>query len=133
MTRVEYLDLTKFLRIGRKVKLELFGPNKTILFIITSISPESTEENIKWVISAEDYASYIFNKNNIGLHLDTIEDEDFNEWFEEKTNRTITVDNAKNPFNLWREFISNFSIFKWKFTRRKDWLYLYDRRKRTYY
>jgi hypothetical protein len=45
--------------------------------VITSYSPVIGTENLVYNIECQDYASYVFARNNAGLTLDTIEDEDF--------------------------------------------------------
>jgi len=72
------LDLTGFLRIGRVLKLECenHDGNNYIDFIITSISPVGKTDNIVYEVSAQDYASFRFSRNNIGLTFDSIEDEE---------------------------------------------------------
>jgi hypothetical protein len=45
--------------------------------IISSFNVNIGPENNIFDITAQDYASYAFSKNNAGLTLNTIEDEDF--------------------------------------------------------
>jgi hypothetical protein len=45
--------------------------------VITSYSPVIGSENLVYNIECQDYASYVFARNNVGLTLDTIDDEDF--------------------------------------------------------
>ncbi len=82
------LSLINILRIGRKLKLECENHSGTnyIDLIITSISPVGKPSNIIYNINAIDYFSYIFSKNNVGLTLDTIEDED---WLEQNLDSNI--------------------------------------------
>lgn len=82
----ETFNLKDYLKIGRKIKLELLDSEdsvyETIYLIISSISPEGHSDNIAWNISATDLFSFIFSKNNTELVLDTIESESFLEWME---------------------------------------------------
>lgn len=75
------------LKIGRKLKLYLGDSQSPIWLIITSISPENQLHNIVYNISAQDYASYYFSRNGIGLEFSSFEDEDF---LEEGISSTIT-------------------------------------------
>jgi hypothetical protein len=45
--------------------------------VITSYTPVVGSENSIFRIKAQDYASYNFTRNNAGLNLDTIEDDEF--------------------------------------------------------
>lgn len=60
--------------------------------VISSISPVIGPSNLVFNVEAQDYASYVFSKNNAGLSLDTIDSEDFLEWLEilDEENSTIT-------------------------------------------
>lgn len=53
------------------------------------------EKNILEV-TAQDYASYAFSKNNAGLTLNTFEDEDFLDWLELQESSTTTISNIAN-------------------------------------
>ncbi|MFW6311833.1 MAG: hypothetical protein ACOC1K_06320 [Nanoarchaeota archaeon] len=74
----EEINFTKVLKIGRKIRLEYeeFEGDNYIDLVITSFSPESTEDNIKYNYTCQDLVSFKFSKNNIGLNLSTIEDEE---------------------------------------------------------
>lgn len=90
-TLPENFDFLKYLRIGRKLLLELYNnendtiPYKKIDFIITSIAPVGSSKNIVWEVTSQDYASVVFSKNNVELALNTFEDEEWLDWIEEKT------------------------------------------------
>ena len=71
------IQIEKLIAIGRPLWLHLTNPNRSIRMVITSFSPVIGSENIIYEIEAQDYASHTFSKNNAGLTLDTIEDEDF--------------------------------------------------------
>jgi hypothetical protein len=45
--------------------------------VITSFNVVIAPENNIFEINAQDYASYVFSRNNAGLTLNTFEDEDF--------------------------------------------------------
>jgi hypothetical protein len=53
--------------------------------VISSFSPVIGPKNVIYNIEAQDYASYSFAKNNVGLTLDTISDEDFNDWMDQRS------------------------------------------------
>jgi hypothetical protein len=95
----------KHLKVGAKLKLEY--ENNTgddyVDFIITSISPEGRKENIKYNISATDYATFIFSRNNIGLNIDTMDSIEWTEQLEsELTNQVYSSTTARtsNTINL---------------------------------
>lgn len=74
------INLFNILRTGRKLKLilnENQSDEKIILFIISEISPETNSDNTIFRITAEDYASYIFTRNNSDLEFDSFESDDF--------------------------------------------------------
>jgi hypothetical protein len=75
----EYQDINfaKLIAIGRPLWLQLYEPRRSIRMVITSYSPVIGSENIIYEIEAQDYASYTFSRNNAGLTLDTIDDEEF--------------------------------------------------------
>jgi hypothetical protein len=91
------------------LKLELFGPNKSILLVIDSITPTPYNENFIWSITAQDYARVIFSKNNVGLFLNTM-DEDFLNWFDNLTEVEFISSQNQNQFIL-TEFISTISLY----------------------
>lgn len=91
ITRDDSFNLNDIFRIGRKLKLECENHegDNYIDLVISSISPEGNSDNIIYNITATDYVSYIFSKNNIGLTFDTLTDE---EWI------NLEVDN--NIYNI---------------------------------
>src|SRR5690554_693733 len=70
-------NLSKYFKIGRKLKLYIDNREKYILLIITSITPEGSAQNTIYNISASDYASYIFARNKVRLNFNSFEDQDF--------------------------------------------------------
>lgn len=90
------VDLIKYLRIGRILELELESPDKTVWFVITSIAPEGHPDKIVWAVTAEDYASVVWSKNNIGLELNTFGDEYFLDWLKENGKEKHTVEDIVN-------------------------------------
>jgi len=72
------VNLYDFLKIGRRIRLEYdeHSGNQYVDFIITSISPVRTSDNISYNFTCEDYVSFKFARNNIGLNLNTFEDEE---------------------------------------------------------
>jgi hypothetical protein len=71
------IQIEKLIAIGRPLWLHLKDPDRSIRMVITSFSPVIASENAIYEIQAQDYASHAFARNNAGLILDTIEDEDF--------------------------------------------------------
>lgn len=72
------LTIGSKLKIGQKIKLILWNENDNpIYFIITSISPVVGTDNNIYVVECQDYASYVFSRNNVGLTFDSFEDEEF--------------------------------------------------------
>jgi hypothetical protein len=97
--RNKEINLGNLIAIGRPLWLYLYNPDKAIRMVITSYTPVVGSENSIFRIKAQDYASYNFTRNNAGLNLDTIEDEEFLDWLEQnfsindrKTN-TINIGN----------------------------------------
>ena len=97
--RNKEINLGNLIAIGRPLWLYLYNPNKAIRMVITSYTPVVGSENSIFRIKAQDYASYNFTRNNAGLNLDTIEDDEFLDWLEQnfsindrKTN-TINIGN----------------------------------------
>lgn len=104
----ETFNLKDYLKIGRKIKLELLDSEDlvydTIYLIISSISPEGHSDNIAWNISATDLFSFIFSKNNTELVLDTIESDSFLEWMEKTkvTEKGIEFNSNLDRLDLFR-------------------------------
>jgi hypothetical protein len=78
--RAREIPLGKLISIGRPVWLYTTNPDRAIRMVITSYSPVIGSENLVYNIECQDYASYVFARNNVGLTLDTIEDEDYSDW-----------------------------------------------------
>jgi len=71
--------LSSLLRTGRELKLFKDGElTNYISLIISSISLNIQKENNIFSITAQDYASYVWSKNNTGLNFDSLTDEEFN-------------------------------------------------------
>ena len=79
------LSFSNYIAIGRPIWLTLYNPTRVIRMAISSYSIEPAMENAIYTIEAQDYASFIFARNNAGLTLDTALDEDFWEWLEQYT------------------------------------------------
>lgn len=79
------VQLYKFLKVGKKIRLEYdqFDSNNYVDFIISSVSPVKTSDNILYNFTCEDYASFKFTRNNIGLNLNTFDDEDWLEYLKD--------------------------------------------------
>ena len=75
--KVDNINFDSILNINRPLWLTYGRDNKTLKMIITNIQESRKEFNKIYEIEAQDYASAIFLKNNVGLYLDTFEDEDF--------------------------------------------------------
>jgi len=71
--------LSASLRTGRELKLFKDGElTNYISLIISSINVNLQKENNIYNVTAQDYASYVWSKNNIGLNFDSLTDEEFN-------------------------------------------------------
>jgi hypothetical protein len=75
--KVNEISLERLITVGRPLWLYTYNPDKAIRMVISSFSVIIGPENNVFSINAQDYASYAFSKNNAGLTLNTIEDEDF--------------------------------------------------------
>jgi hypothetical protein len=75
--RNKTINIGLLIAVGRPIWLYTYNPNRAIRMVISSFSPVIGPENTIYEIEAQDYASYAFARNNAGLTLDTIEDEDF--------------------------------------------------------
>ena len=84
------VQLYNFLKVGKKIRLEYDQFNNDndnyVDFIISSISPVKTSDNILYNFTCEDYASFKFTRNNIGLNLNTFDDEDWIEYLKDNFN-----------------------------------------------
>ena len=78
--RTETINIGKLISIGRPIWLHTTYPNRSIRMVISSFTPVIGPENTIYEIEAQDYASYAFSRNNVGLTLDTMIDEDFIDW-----------------------------------------------------
>lgn len=66
-----------FIAVGRVLRLTYSKPERKVWFVIKSFSIGEGRDNFIYSIEAQDYAGYVFARNNVGLNLDTIEDQDF--------------------------------------------------------
>lgn len=71
-----------FIKIGRGIVLENEEFPSGLELVISSISPEGSEDNIVWNVTCQDFASYVFSRNNVDFFLDTIQDEEYLIWLE---------------------------------------------------
>ena len=85
--RVNEIDLSKVIQLGRVLFLTFAKPQREVMMVITTIKPNTGGKGINRIldIEARDYASYAFARNNVGLFFDTFEDEDYNNFIEEKS------------------------------------------------
>jgi len=70
------------LRVGRELRLYLDGNeigDEYIAFIIIGVTPQLNKENNTYSVNCQDYASYIWSKNNTGLSFDSLTDEEYND------------------------------------------------------
>ena len=76
------VQLYNFFKGRKKIRLEYdqFDSDNYVDFIISSVSPVKTSDNILYNFTCEDYASFKFTRNNIGLNLNTFDDEDWLEY-----------------------------------------------------
>lgn len=91
--KVNGISLEKLIAIGRPLWLYTYYPDKAIRMVISSFRVIIAPENNIYEILAQDYASYAFSRNNAGLTLNTIADEDFLDWLELETPSTTTITN----------------------------------------
>jgi len=80
--RSREIPIGKLVSIGRPIWLHTTNPERSIRMVITSYSPVIGSENLTYNIECQDYASYAFSRNNVGLSLDTISDDDFIDWLQ---------------------------------------------------
>lgn len=96
------VQLYNFLKVGKKIRLEYDQFNNDndnyVDFIISSVSPVKTSDNILYNFTCEDYASFKFTRNNIGLNLNTFDDEDWLEYL--KDNFDLTNENDEPIGNI---------------------------------
>ena len=83
--RKDKINIGSLISVGRPIWLHLYNPNKLVRMVISSFTPVIGPENIIYEIETRDYASYAFARNNAGLTLDTIEDDDFVDWMIQRT------------------------------------------------
>lgn len=74
----------KYIKVGRIIRLESETPSFKKKFVISSIGPveRETENEDFFEVVAEDFASFIFSRNNVGMALDTMVDDDYIEWLD---------------------------------------------------
>ena len=80
--KVNDFNFKALVRVGRPLWLYFSSPEKSIRMVISSYTVNDGSENSIYNIEAQDYASYVFSKNNVGLTFDTFTDEDFLDWKE---------------------------------------------------
>lgn len=80
--KVENVNFNNLIKVGRPLWLHFSSPVKSVRMVITSYSHQVTGENKIYNVEAQDYASFVFAKNNAGLTLDTFADFDFLDWLE---------------------------------------------------
>lgn len=83
--RKDKINIGSLISVGRPIWLHIYNPSKSIRMVISSFSPVIGPENTIYDIEAQDYASYAFARNNAGLTLDTIGDEDFEDWMKQRS------------------------------------------------
>ena len=83
--RKDKINIGSLISVGRPIWVHLYNPERSIRMVISSFSPVIGPKNVIYNIEAQDYASYSFAKNNVGLTLDTISDEDFNDWMDQRS------------------------------------------------
>ena len=74
----------EYIKVGRIIQLESENPYFKKKFVISSIGPVEgeTENEDFFEVVAEDFASFIFSRNNVGMTLDTMVDDDYIEWLD---------------------------------------------------
>jgi len=81
--RTKDLNIGSLISIGRPIWLHTQKPSRSIRMVISSFSPVIGTDNVIYEIEAQDYASYVFARNNAGFTIDTIFDEDFLDWLKQ--------------------------------------------------
>jgi len=109
------IPISKLISIGRPLWLYTYNPNKAIRMVISSFRVVIGSEQNILEVSAQDYASYVFSKNNAGLTLNTFEDEDFLDWLESQSNTDTTITNIANYVlqRGWLQKVSNSTTSGW--------------------
>lgn len=91
------IPVGKLFVIGRVIKLTFSNPQRVVLFVISSYSLEDGKDNFIYNVEARDYVSYTWSKNNAGLNLDTIDDQDFLDWMDKVADsEDTTITNIGN-------------------------------------
>jgi len=109
------IPIEKLISIGRPVWLHTYNPNKSIRMVISSFRVVVAPEKNILEVTAQDYASYAFSKNNAGLTLNTFQDEDFLDWLELQSTTTTTISNIANYIlqRGWLQKVSGETVSGW--------------------
>lgn len=106
------ISIKSLMNVGRPLWLYTYKPNRAIRMVITSISPVIGSDNVIYNVTANDYASFVFSKNNAGLNLDTINDDNFLNWLEDSTYTEGKIESI-GTFILERGWLKNSSGNGW--------------------
>ena len=89
--KVDNINFQPLINIGRPLWLHFSSPVRSVRMVIVSYNYDYAKENKIYNIEAQDYASYVFSRNNVGLTLDTIHDEIFLDWLNTTVAPTINL------------------------------------------
>lgn len=95
--KVDNIPIGNLIVINRPLWLTFSKPQREIRMVISSINEQRGEANIIYEVQAQDYASYIYAKNNAGLSFDSFEDEDFLNKMEEKWDSDNIPEEDRKP------------------------------------
>lgn len=95
--KINNIPIGNLIVISRPIWLTFGHPERSVRMIISSITEGRGEKNKIFEVEAQDYASYIYSKNNAGLYFDSFEDEEFLKIMEEKWDENDTPENDRKP------------------------------------
>lgn len=75
--KINGIPIGALIVINRPLWLTFGNPQREVRMVISSINERRGEGNKIYEIEAQDYASYVYSKNNAGLSFNSFEDEDF--------------------------------------------------------
>lgn len=113
------ISIKNLINVGRPLWLYTYNPDKAIRMVITSVTPNIGSDNVIYSITANDYASFVFARNNAGLNLDTISDENFLNWLKDSS-YTETNISSIGTYILERGWLRNSSGAGWSIVTSVD-------------
>lgn len=107
------IQIGNLINVGRPLWLHLYNPDRSIRMVITSVSPVIGSTNVIYNISAVDYASFVFARNNAGLTLNTITDENFLNWLDDSSYSSTNITSI-GTYILEKGWLRNSSGAGWE-------------------